>query len=182
MTYTKCVKPPKAQAALCDCHIRSVCHRDPGWGVEQKEIITVNSLLHYCVLIFMFSLSETQTIAELMLRDLKQIWLNLSTCMRYIFCVCMHAYAHVCMHVWRSEIDFKYCSLRSCFWDMVLVFEICLSLAWNTPSRLVWLTSKFQGSACLASLVLGLQMGLPHLVTLLAGLSPQPWHILFSTF
>lgn len=94
-----------------------VCHRDPGWGVEQKELLVFLSLcLAYQ-------------------RDSNSCWINVkrfeANMTEFIhmleiyfvdmFCVCMHACPHVCMHVWRSEINFKCCSSGAvyfCFWDM----------------------------------------------------------------
>lgn len=127
-----------------------VCHRDPGWGVEQKELLVFLSLcLAYqrdsnsCwinVKRFEANMTEFNHVLEIYFVDM--------------FCVCMHACPHVCMHVWRSEINFKCCSSGAVYF----CFEIWSLNGLEYTKQASLTDQQVQRSACLTSLVLGLQV------------------------
>lgn len=75
-------------------------------------------------------------------------------------CLCVHVQAHVYggwEWPWRSENKLRCPSSRVIYLSVVVV-DMELSLAWNSPSRLSWLLSDPQIVHISCSLVLGLQI------------------------
>lgn len=148
-----CVRPPKTHTFFLWLS-HQVCHRDPGWGVKQKELLVFLSLC----LAYQRNSNSCWINVKRFEANMTEFKHMLEIYFVHMSCVCMHACMHVHMYAFVcGEIRDQ---LQVLFLGSCLPLFLIWSLTGLEYTKQVSLTDQqVQRSACLTSLVLGLQVG-----------------------